>query len=65
MISDRSNDVPHTGSSNAGACLAVQRADLGLVGHTHVPGAWRQTGGGGAKRVNVTPGVPLPCFVKI
>ena len=39
----------YVGASNAGACLAVQRAELGLVGHTHVAAAWRQTPRG-AKR---------------
>src|SRR3954469_16440519 len=29
--------------SNAGACLAVQRASLGLVGHTHLACAFVQT----------------------
>ncbi len=29
------------GPANAGACLAVQRAPLGLVAHTHVAAAWR------------------------
>jgi predicted phosphodiesterase len=48
----------YVGPSNAGACLAVQRADLGLVGHTHVPAAWQQTPKG-ARRVDVQPGVPL------
>jgi predicted phosphodiesterase len=48
----------YVGSSNAGACLAVQRADLGLVAHTHVPAAWRQTPRG-ARRVEIRPGVPL------
>ena len=33
----------YVGASNAAACLAVQRAELGLVGHTHVAAAWRQT----------------------
>ena len=33
----------YVGASNAAACLAVQRAPLGLVGHTHVAAAWRQT----------------------
>src|SRR5439155_1605165 len=47
------------GSSNAGACLSVQRAELGLIGHTHAPGAWQQTPGGAARRVRVTPDVPL------
>jgi predicted phosphodiesterase len=46
----------YVGASNAGACLAVQRADLGLVGHTHVAAAWRETprGASGARiRVDV------------
>ena len=33
----------YVGASNAAACLGVQRAGLGLVGHTHVAAAWRQT----------------------
>ena len=48
----------YVGSSNAGACLAVQRAELGLVGHTHVPAAWRQAPRG-ASPVKIRPGVPL------
>jgi predicted phosphodiesterase len=48
----------YVGSSNAGACLAVQRAELGLVGHTHVPAAWQQTPRG-ARPAEVHPGVPL------
>ena len=32
----------YVGASNAAACLAVQRAQLGLVGHTHVAAAWQQ-----------------------
>ena len=48
----------YVGSSNAGACLAVQRRELGLVGHTHVPAAWQQTPRG-ARRAEVHPGVPL------
>jgi predicted phosphodiesterase len=44
----------YVGASNAGACLEVQRADLGLVGHTHVPAAWRQVpGGASAARIRV------------
>jgi predicted phosphodiesterase len=39
------------GPTNAGACLAVQRAPLGLIGHTHVAGAWRATTRGGARPV--------------
>ena len=27
----------------SGACLSTQRATLGLVGHTHAPGAFLQT----------------------
>ena len=41
------------GPGNAGVCLAVQKAPLGLVGHTHVPDAWQATPGGGARRVKV------------
>jgi predicted phosphodiesterase len=33
----------YVGASNAAACLDIQRADVGLVGHTHVAAAWRQT----------------------
>jgi predicted phosphodiesterase len=48
----------YVGASNAGACLAVQRAGLGLVGHTHVAAAWRQTPRG-AEAVKIRVGVPL------
>ena len=48
----------YVGASNAGACLAVQRAGLGLVGHTHVAAAWRQTPRG-ASAVKVRVGVPV------
>jgi predicted phosphodiesterase len=48
----------YVGSSNAGACLAVQRAELGLVGHTHVPAAWQLTPRG-ARRARIQPGEPL------
>ena len=48
----------YVGSSNAAACLAVQRAELGLVGHTHVAAAWWQTPGG-AKAARIEPDVPL------
>ena len=48
----------YVGASNAGACLAVQRAELGLVGHTHVAAAWRQTPRG-ASAVRIRAGVPL------
>jgi predicted phosphodiesterase len=47
------------GPSNAGACLAVQRAPLGLVGHTHVAAAWQATRAGGTRHVKVHPDVPL------
>jgi predicted phosphodiesterase len=48
----------YVGPSNAGACLAVQRAGIGLVGHTHAAAAWLQTSRG-AKRVPVRVGEPL------
>jgi len=48
----------YVGASNAGACLALQRADIGLVGHTHVAAAWRQTPDGAAA-VKVRVGEPL------
>jgi predicted phosphodiesterase len=48
----------YVGRSNASACLAAQRAELGLVAHTHVPAAWRQTTRG-AVPAEISPGVPL------
>jgi hypothetical protein len=48
----------YVGASNAAACLAVQRAALGLVGHTHVAAAWRHSPGG-ASAVKIAVGVPL------
>jgi predicted phosphodiesterase len=48
----------YVGPSNAAACLAVQRAELGLVGHTHVAAAWQQTPRG-TRAVKVRAGVPL------
>ena len=48
----------YVGASNAGACLAVQRAALGLVGHTHAAAAWRQTPRG-ASAVRIRVGVAL------
>jgi predicted phosphodiesterase len=48
----------YVGASNAGACLAVQRAELGLVAHTHVPAAWQQTPRG-ARGARIRPGEPL------
>jgi predicted phosphodiesterase len=47
------------GPNNVGACLAVQRSSLGLVGHTHVPGAWQATPGGAARRVEVVMDVAI------
>src|SRR4051794_19490155 len=38
----------YVGKSNAAACLGVQRAPLGLVAHTHLAAAWRQTPRGAA-----------------
>jgi predicted phosphodiesterase len=48
----------YVGAANAAACLAVQRADIGLVAHTHVAGAWRQTARG-ANAVRPRPGEPI------
>jgi predicted phosphodiesterase len=48
----------YVGSSNAGACLSLQRAQLGLVAHTHVPAAWQQTPRG-ARAAKIQPGEPL------
>ena len=48
----------YVGPSNASACLAVQRAALGLVGHTHVAAAWRATPRG-ASAVRIRVGEPL------
>jgi predicted phosphodiesterase len=48
----------YVGASNAAACLAVQRAELGLVGHTHVAAAWRHTPRG-ASAVRIRVGVSL------
>src|SRR4051812_41874974 len=36
----------YVGPSNAAAYLSVQRAELGLVAHTHVAAAWQQTARG-------------------
>ena len=46
------------GPSNATDCLSAQRASVGLVGHTHVAAAWRQTGRG-ARAARVRVGEPL------
>jgi predicted phosphodiesterase len=48
----------YVGASNADDCLAVQRAELGLVGHTHVPAAWQRTARG-VSRAKIETGVPL------
>jgi predicted phosphodiesterase len=48
----------YVGSSNAAEALALQRAELGLVGHTHAPAAWQKTPRG-ARRTRIRPGVPL------
>ena len=47
------------GPSNAAACIAAQRAPLGLVGHTHVADAWQADDRRGARRVKVRAGEPL------
>ena len=44
--------------ANAADCLAVQRAALGLVGHTHLAAAFRATARG-AEAMRIEPGVPL------
>jgi predicted phosphodiesterase len=49
----------YVGPSNAAACLAVQRAELGLVAHTHVAAAWQQAPGGRARAARIEPDVPL------
>jgi predicted phosphodiesterase len=48
----------YVGASNAAACLDVQRAALGLVGHTHVAAAWRRTARG-ASAADIRVGEPL------
>jgi predicted phosphodiesterase len=48
----------YVGPSNAAACLAVQRAGLGLVAHTHVAAAWEQTPRA-ARAVKIRVGEPL------
>jgi predicted phosphodiesterase len=49
----------YVGPANAAACLARQRAPLGLVGHTHVPDAWRARPEASVERVRVAPGRAL------
>ena len=48
----------YVGPSNAAACLATQRASLGLVGHSHAAAAWTQTPPG-AKAARIRVGGPL------
>jgi hypothetical protein len=48
----------YVGPSNAADCLAVQRAGLGLVAHTHVAAAWRPTSRG-AEGVRIQVDTPL------
>ena len=48
----------YVGASNAAACLAVQRAQLGLVGHSHVAAAWQQRRRG-AQAARFRVGVPV------
>ncbi|MDA0162866.1 metallophosphoesterase family protein [Solirubrobacter ginsenosidimutans] len=43
------------GPRNAPACLALQRAPIGLVGHTHVPAAFHDR----SRKVRIVPGEPL------
>ena len=48
----------YVGASNAADALKAQRAGLGLVGHTHVAAAWRQTPRG-VRAAGVRVGEPL------
>jgi predicted phosphodiesterase len=48
----------YVGPANAAACLAKQKADLGLVAHTHVAAAWLQTTNG-ARAARIRIGEPL------
>jgi predicted phosphodiesterase len=43
------------GPRNAAACLELQRAPIGLVGHTHAPAAFHDR----TRRVRIVPGEPL------
>jgi predicted phosphodiesterase len=49
----------YVGDKNAQACLERQRKPIGLVGHTHVPDAWRRTRDGRAERIAVHVDRPL------
>jgi predicted phosphodiesterase len=44
------------GPRNAPACLALQRARIGLVGHTHAPAAFHDAS---RRKVKLVPGEPL------
>jgi hypothetical protein len=48
----------YVGAANVAACLTVQRAQLGLVAHTHQAAAWQETPTG-ARRARIKPGEPL------
>jgi predicted phosphodiesterase len=48
----------YVGPSNATACLAAQRAGVGLVGHTHLAAAWEETPRG-ARAATIRVGEPL------
>jgi predicted phosphodiesterase len=50
----------YVGPANAAACLARQRAPIGLVGHTHVAAAWHETPDGGVRAVRIEVDRPLP-----
>jgi predicted phosphodiesterase len=45
----------YVGKANAPACLEVQKADIGLVGHTHLAAAFS-----GGRSHAIVPGRPLP-----
>ena len=49
----------YVGKSNAAASLATQRAPLGLVAHTHLAAAWRQTPRGAAAAARIRVGEPI------
>jgi predicted phosphodiesterase len=49
----------YVGPANAAACLQRQRAAIGLVGHTHVPAAWRADPDGSATRFEPAADRPL------
>jgi hypothetical protein len=49
----------YVGDANAQACLQRQRDPIGLVGHTHVPVAWRLTRDARAERIAVHVDRPL------